>query len=62
MRVKVIYPLHFGDRVVMPGETIDAPTGKAQEYIGNGWAIEVAEERKIKRKVRHASRKNDPEV
>ena len=64
MKIKVTHPIKIGDRVVMPGETIDAPEGKALEYIGNEWAIELAEVRKQKRKkeVKHDDWQNDPEV
>ena len=46
MKIYVTHPIQIGERVVMPGETIDAPEGKALEYIGNEWAIKVAEAKK----------------
>jgi hypothetical protein len=59
MIIKVTHPIHnIEGRVAMPGETIDAPRGKALEYIGNGWAIEVAEASIKIRKVKNGSRKN----
>ena len=58
MLVKATHPFRIGTRVVMPGETIDAPRGKALEYIGNRWAIEVAEASIKIRKVKNGIRKN----
>ena len=62
MKIKVTFPIRIKDRVAMPGETIDAPEGKALEYIGNEWAVEVAEVRKQKRKVRNDNRSLDTEI
>lgn len=61
MKIKVTFPIHnVGGRVAMPGETIDVPKGKALEYIGSRWAIEVAEDQAEMpiRKVKRGSRKN----
>jgi hypothetical protein len=52
MKIRLVFPVSFGGRRVFPGETIDAPKAKALEFIGNGWAIEIAED-KPKRKVKH---------
>ena len=60
MRIKVTYPIHnYNDRVLMPGETIDVPASKGRFFIGNGWAIEVAEETNSKRKVKRDDWQND---
>ena len=61
MKIYVTHQIQIGERVVMPGETIDAPQGKALEYIGNEWAIKVAEEYKQKRKVKY-DRSNNTEI
>lgn len=43
MILKITYPVKIGERVVMPGETIDAPDKEARVYLSNEWATEVAE-------------------
>jgi hypothetical protein len=58
MKIKITSPCKIGDRKLLPGETIDAPTAKAEKYIGNRWAIEVAED-KPKRRIKHGNWQND---
>lgn len=56
MEIKAIYPFWYGDRYVLPGETIDVPEGQALEIIGNVWAVSTAEEptkETPKKKVKH---------
>jgi hypothetical protein len=55
MRIKITYPVRIGDRVIQPGETIDAEEKDARFFLTNEWAAIVAEDEKIepKKAVKH---------
>ncbi len=43
MTIKVTHPIAVADRIIQAGETITAPVNDAQEWIDNGWAVEIVE-------------------
>jgi len=43
MLVKITFPVHYNDRVLLPGETTNVPARVARVWLAQQWAAKVAE-------------------
>ena len=43
MLIKITFPIHYKDRVLLPGEITNVPARVARVWLEQQWAMKVAE-------------------